>query len=73
MITLEEMHPDVIYSVCWNRNGSLIATTCKDKSIRVIDPRKETIIAVRFLCCDFIICRMREVNINLGAVKWVCK
>lgn len=46
MITLEDMHPDIIYSACWNRNGSLIVTSCKDKAVRVIDPRKETIIAV---------------------------
>lgn len=46
MITLEDMHPDVIYSVCWNRNGSLICTSCKDKAVRVIDPRKEMIVAV---------------------------
>ncbi|KAM9743794.1 coronin-1C-A [Menidia menidia] len=45
MITLDEMHPDVIYNVCWNRNGSLICTACKDKTIRVIDPRKEDIVA----------------------------
>uniref|UniRef100_A0A9J7YTQ3 Coronin n=2 Tax=Cyprinus carpio TaxID=7962 RepID=A0A9J7YTQ3_CYPCA len=45
MITLEDMHPDIIFSVCWNRNGSLICTACKDKKIRVIDPRKEEIIA----------------------------
>uniref|UniRef100_A0A3P9IUY4 Coronin n=2 Tax=Oryzias latipes TaxID=8090 RepID=A0A3P9IUY4_ORYLA len=45
MITLDDMHPDVIYNVCWNRSGSLICTSCKDKGIRVIDPRKETIIA----------------------------
>uniref|UniRef100_A0A3Q3JVQ0 Coronin n=1 Tax=Monopterus albus TaxID=43700 RepID=A0A3Q3JVQ0_MONAL len=45
IITLDDMHPDVIYSVCWNRNGSLICTSCKDKSIRVIDPRKEMIVA----------------------------
>ncbi|XP_013869805.1 coronin-1C isoform X2 [Austrofundulus limnaeus] len=45
MINLEDMHPDVIYNVSWNRNGSLICTSCKDKSIRVIDPRKETIVA----------------------------
>uniref|UniRef100_A0A673CPV3 Coronin n=1 Tax=Sphaeramia orbicularis TaxID=375764 RepID=A0A673CPV3_9TELE len=45
MITLEDMHPDVIYNVCWNRNGSLICTACKDKSVRVIDPRKETLIS----------------------------
>lgn len=49
MITLEDMHPDVIYNVCWNRSGSLIATACKDKAVRVIDPRKETIIAVSSL------------------------
>lgn len=46
MISLEDMHPDVIYSVAWNRNGSLICTSCKDKSIRIIDPRKEAIVAV---------------------------
>uniref|UniRef100_H3DEL2 Coronin n=1 Tax=Tetraodon nigroviridis TaxID=99883 RepID=H3DEL2_TETNG len=45
MISLEDMHPDVIYSVAWNRNGSLICTSCKDKSIRIIDPRKEAIVA----------------------------
>lgn len=46
MISLEDMHPDVIYSAAWNRNGSLICTSCKDKSLRIIDPRKETIVAV---------------------------
>lgn len=46
MISLEDMHPDVIYSAAWNRNGSLICTSCKDKAIRVIDPRKEEIVAV---------------------------
>lgn len=55
MIRLEDMHPDVIFNVTWNRNGSLICTACKDKTIRVIDPRKEAIVAVssfqRFICC----------------------
>lgn len=32
-------HPDLIYSASWNPNGSLIGTTCKDKKIRIIDPR----------------------------------
>ncbi|XP_065106795.2 coronin-1C-A isoform X1 [Paramisgurnus dabryanus] len=45
MINLEDMHPDLIYSACWNRNGSLICTASKDKKIRVIDPRKEEITA----------------------------
>mmetsp|Transcript_64932 Transcript_64932/g.103327 ORF Transcript_64932/g.103327 Transcript_64932/m.103327 type:complete len:464 (-) Transcript_64932:703-2094(-) len=39
-----DCHPDLIYSVDWNTNGSLIATTCKDKKIRVIDVRKGTVV-----------------------------
>ncbi|XP_073257183.1 coronin-1C-like [Porites lutea] len=39
-----DCHPDLIYSIDWNTNGSLIATTCKDKKIRVIDARKGTVI-----------------------------
>lgn len=70
MITLEDMHPDVIYNVSWNRNGSLICTSCKDKSVRVIDPRKETIVAVSlfnfcvfsFHCFKFMV----EVNIHVS-------
>jgi len=33
-------HSDIIQSVDWNYDGSLIATTSKDKKIRVIDPRQ---------------------------------
>ncbi|KAF7667555.1 hypothetical protein LDENG_00057850 [Lucifuga dentata] len=45
MINLEDMHPDVIFSVSWSRNGSLICTACKDKKVRVIDPRKRKLVA----------------------------
>lgn len=38
-ITVIDCHPDVIYSMSFNRDGSFIATTCKDKKLRVIDPR----------------------------------
>ncbi|XP_056414979.1 coronin-6 isoform X2 [Hyla sarda] len=48
LITLDEMHSDLIYSICWNYNGSLITTTCKDKKLRVIDPRKQEIVASNF-------------------------
>lgn len=34
-----DCHPDLIFSMDWNTNGSLIATTCKDKKIRVINAR----------------------------------
>ncbi|XP_072311558.1 uncharacterized protein coro1cb isoform X2 [Eucyclogobius newberryi] len=44
MINLEDMHPDVIFSVSWSRNGSLLCTACKDKKVRVIDPRKNKIV-----------------------------
>ncbi|CAK6959458.1 uncharacterized protein coro1cb isoform X1 [Scomber scombrus] len=45
MINLEDMHPEVIFSVSWSRNGSLLCTACKDKKVRVIDPRKKKVVA----------------------------
>ncbi|XP_021559847.1 coronin-6 isoform X3 [Neomonachus schauinslandi] len=47
LLSLDDMHPDVIHSVCWNSNGSLLATTCKDKNLRIIDPRKGQVVAER--------------------------
>ncbi|XP_032135228.1 coronin-6 isoform X1 [Sapajus apella] len=47
LLSLDDMHPDVIHSVCWNSNGSLLATTCKDKTLRIIDPRKGQVVAER--------------------------
>ena len=41
-----EGHKDTIYSMSWSRDGNLLATTCKDKMLRIIDPRKGEIIAV---------------------------
>uniref|UniRef100_A0A8B9IA09 Coronin n=1 Tax=Anser brachyrhynchus TaxID=132585 RepID=A0A8B9IA09_9AVES len=48
LLALEDMHTDLIYNVGWNRNGSLLVTTCKDKKVRVIDPRKQQIVASNF-------------------------
>nr|XP_038043644.1 LOW QUALITY PROTEIN: coronin-1C [Anas platyrhynchos] len=45
LINLDDMHVDVIYNVSWNRNGSLICTASKDKKVRIIDPRKQEIVA----------------------------
>ncbi|KAJ7420164.1 coronin-1C [Willisornis vidua] len=45
LINLDDMHVDMIYNVSWNRNGSLICTASKDKKVRVIDPRKQEIVA----------------------------
>lgn len=49
LINLDAMHSDMIYNVSWNRNGSLICTASKDKKVRVIDPRKQEIVAVSML------------------------
>ncbi|CAB1345146.1 unnamed protein product [Coregonus sp. 'balchen'] len=44
---IADAHPDLIYSVSWNREGSAICTVCKDKALRVIDPRRGTVLKVK--------------------------
>lgn len=39
-------HIDMIYSLAVNRDGSYIATTSKDKKLRVIEPRTAIVISV---------------------------
>jgi len=41
--------PDIPFSLSWNYDGSLVACTCKDKKLRVIDIRKEEFIQVCFI------------------------
>lgn len=38
----------MIYSMVFNRDGSMIATTSKDKKLRVIEPRSAIVIAVSY-------------------------
>ncbi|XP_068606350.1 coronin-1A [Brachionichthys hirsutus] len=40
VLRIDEVHTDLIYSVSWNQDGSRILTSCKDKTLRVLDPRK---------------------------------
>jgi coronin-1B/1C/6 len=40
-----DCHSDLPLSISWNLNGSLFATTCKDKTLRVINPRNGKVIA----------------------------
>lgn len=42
-LTLEGQHADIIHSLEWKYNGSLIVTTCKDKKLRIIDPRSSKV------------------------------
>ena len=36
----------IIQSISWNRDGSLFCMACKDKTLRVVDPRLGECIAV---------------------------
>ena len=37
-------HGDQIQSVSWHGNGSKLVTSCKDKKLRVIDPRANAVV-----------------------------
>jgi len=43
-LTNIDCHPDVLFSLSWNYNGSRIVTSCKDKMLRVIDPRSGEVV-----------------------------
>lgn len=45
-VNMINCHPDVIYCMALNRDGSLLATTCKDKKLRIIEPRSGQVKAV---------------------------
>ena len=47
VVSVIDRHPDVIYSMSLNRDGSLLATTCKDKKLRVFEPRSGIVVSVR--------------------------
>eukprot|EP00339_Tiarina_fusa_P013227 CAMPEP_0117080112 /NCGR_PEP_ID=MMETSP0472-20121206/56527_1 /TAXON_ID=693140 ORGANISM="Tiarina fusus, Strain LIS" /NCGR_SAMPLE_ID=MMETSP0472 /ASSEMBLY_ACC=CAM_ASM_000603 /LENGTH=707 /DNA_ID=CAMNT_0004807625 /DNA_START=208 /DNA_END=2332 /DNA_ORIENTATION=+ len=40
-----EGHPDYLQSFDWNYNGSLFASACKDKNLRIVDPHSGSIVA----------------------------
>jgi len=37
-------HPTLLQDVAWSYNGALLASTCKDKMVRVIDPRTSEVV-----------------------------
>jgi len=43
VLNLDGQHTELIQSLEWKHNGSLLATTCKDKKLRVTDPRTNKI------------------------------
>jgi coronin-1B/1C/6 len=40
-------HMEVVQGVTWNYNGTLVATTCRDKKLRVFDVRSNKVVQVR--------------------------
>ena len=38
--------PDIPLCASWNKNGSSVVTSCKDKKVRILDPRAGTIVKV---------------------------
>lgn len=39
MVIVNNEHPEVIQSVNWKQDGTVLATSCKDKFVRILDPR----------------------------------
>eukprot|EP01062_Namystynia_karyoxenos_P012915 TRINITY_DN1464_c0_g2_i1.p1 TRINITY_DN1464_c0_g2~~TRINITY_DN1464_c0_g2_i1.p1 ORF type:complete len:450 (+),score=181.86 TRINITY_DN1464_c0_g2_i1:97-1446(+) len=39
------VHSDNVLSVNWNLDGSLFNTTCKDKKVRIVDPRSSSVVS----------------------------
>jgi coronin-7 len=39
IVVVNKDHSEVIQSTSWKKDGKLLATSCKDKKLRVIDPR----------------------------------
>ena len=46
-VTLSGIHGDAVSSISWNHDGTQMATTSKDKKMRVIDPRSAQVAGVR--------------------------
>ena len=45
---LPESHKALPTNITWNYDGSLCATSCKDKTLRIFDPRANQCVAVSF-------------------------
>ena len=41
--------PDIPLCASWNKNGSSVVTSCKDKKVRILDPRAGTIVKVLYI------------------------
>lgn len=47
VLSIDAQHGDIIQSADWSLDGSLLCTSCKDKKLRVLDPRTQKVAQVR--------------------------
>jgi len=47
--------PDIPLSVAWNWDGSRIAVACKDRKVRIVEPRTAKLLRVSTLQCMYYI------------------
>jgi len=45
VLSVEAQHADIVQSLDWNYNGSLCATSCKDKKVRIVDTRQNKVVS----------------------------
>lgn len=49
VLTLPDVHKAALNNLTWNTDGSLLVTSCKDKKLRIFDPRANKVVGVRYL------------------------
>lgn len=55
-VKMIDCHTDVILCMSFNTDGSLLATSCKDKKLRVVEPRSGRVLQVRCSCRGAVCC-----------------
>ncbi|KYR02087.1 actin binding protein [Tieghemostelium lacteum] len=45
LVTLPPVHKGMVTSVSWDYTGGLLTTSCKDKMLRIFDPRSNTMVS----------------------------
>ena len=54
-----DLHTDVVQSVTFNWDSSLFATSCKDKLLRIFDPRTNKLVEVKKCYLTFVDCNSK--------------
>lgn len=44
-LTLPDVHKQLVTNLSWNQDGSQVASSCKDKTLRIFDPRANSCVA----------------------------